>query len=47
MGIESPTLGHREVFYLYSSSKYLGAVPTHMNSSGFWGIHNHFLALKL
>lgn len=39
MGTEGPTLGYGKV----SPSGYLGAVPTHMNSSSvFLGIHNHF-----
>lgn len=43
MGTDSPILGHGKV----SFSGYLGAVPSHTNSSsGFWGIHNHFFPLK-
>lgn len=38
MGTEGPTLGYGKV-----SPGYLGAVPTHMNSSSvFLGIHNRF-----
>lgn len=42
MGTEGPTLGHGK----FLSSGYLGAVASHMNTSDFWGIQNHFLPLK-